>query len=146
MHDGVLPNPALAIQHLKVTLQSHYLAWQSVVLPFIWLPPICRCLKSNFDVAIHDNFAVAAAVVSKSVGEIILAMIQKLSISNILIGEASAALLATWLAAFTGTIDYTLEGDALLVILAMNQPLLFSSWHFAPFISDIRLNLSSLLS
>jgi hypothetical protein len=25
IHEGTLPNPVLAIQHLKVTLQSHYL-------------------------------------------------------------------------------------------------------------------------
>jgi hypothetical protein len=42
--------------------------------------------------------------------------------------------------------DFMLEGDAFLVILTMNQPHLFSSWHFAPFILDSRLDLSSFLS
>jgi hypothetical protein len=45
IHDGILPNLALAIQQLKVTLQSHYLAWQSIALTSLWLPPIFGCLK-----------------------------------------------------------------------------------------------------
>jgi hypothetical protein len=36
-----------------------------------------------------------------------------------------------------------LEGDALLVILAVNQPHLFATWQFAPIISDLRLELST---
>lgn len=39
--------------------------------------------------------------------------------------------------------DFLLEEDALLVILVVNQPQLFSSWHFAPLISDIRLDLAA---
>jgi hypothetical protein len=93
-------------------------------------------------VAIRDNFAVAAAVISNSDGEIILAATQKLSITDALIGEASADLLTTRLATFIGLGNFLLEGDALLVILAVNQPHIFSSWHFAPYISDIRLELS----
>jgi hypothetical protein len=86
---------------------------------------------------------VAAAVISNSLGEIILAMTQKLSVYDILIGEASTALLATRLTASMGIGDFMLEGDAFLVILTVNQPHLFSSWHFAPFILDSRLDLSS---
>jgi Flp pilus assembly protein CpaB len=44
-------------------------------------------------------------------------MTQKLSISNVLKGEASIALR---LAASTGIGDFILEGDALLVILTVN--------------------------
>jgi hypothetical protein len=146
IHDSILPNLALAIQHLKVSLQSPYFAWQSVALPSLWLPSISGYLKGHFDIAICDNFDVATAVISNSLGEIILAMTQKLSVSDILIGEAFAVLLATRLAASTGTEHFTLEGNALLVILVVNQPHLFSSWHLAPFILDIILNLSSFLN
>jgi hypothetical protein len=58
-------------------------------------------------------------------------------------GEAVVALLSTQLAISAGVRQFLLEGDALLVILAVNQPLLFSSWQFSYFISDIRLDLSS---
>jgi hypothetical protein len=59
-------------------------------------------------------------------------------------GEAAAAaLLTTWLAAACGLTSFVLEGDALLVILAINNPLIFSSWNFASFLSDIKLVLSS---
>jgi hypothetical protein len=60
--------------------------------------------------------------------------------------EAAAAFLATRLAVSAGVRQFFLEGDALLVILAVDQPLLFSSWQFSSFISDIRLDLSSFLS
>jgi hypothetical protein len=39
-----------------------------------------------------------------------------------------------------------LEGDALLVILAVNQPHLFATWQFAPIVSNLRLKLFSFQS
>jgi hypothetical protein len=93
-------------------------------------------------VAIRDNFAVAAAVISDTAGNIILAATQKLHSTDVLLGEASAALLTTRLAASTGYGCFALEGDALLVILAVNQPHLFSTWQFASIVSDITLDLS----
>jgi hypothetical protein len=127
IHEGTLPNAGLATQHLKVTLQSHYLAWQSVALSSLWQPPFSGCLKGNFDVAICDNFAVTTAVISNSSRDIILAVTQKLNVSDVLIGETSGGFLVTRLAAFVGTGDFLLEGDAFLIILAVNQPHLFSS-------------------
>jgi ABC-type proline/glycine betaine transport system permease subunit len=51
---------------------------------------------------------VAATVISNSLGEIILAVTQKHSVSDILIGEASTALLATRLTASMGIGDFML--------------------------------------
>jgi hypothetical protein len=45
-----------------------------------------------------------------------------------------------------GVSSLFLEGDALLVILAINQPSLFTSWSFANVISDISLDLISFQS
>jgi hypothetical protein len=47
------------------------------------------------------------------------------------------------LAASSGCGNLFLEGDVLLVILAINNPHLFSSWSFANCILDISLVLSS---
>ena len=47
--------------------------------------------------------------------------------------EAFAALLSSRLAASAIANHFLLEGDALLVTLVVNQPLIFSSWHFSSF-------------
>lgn len=49
-------------------------------------------LKGNFDVAIKDDFVVIAAVVSDSLGNIILAATRKLYFTGAVKGEAVAAL------------------------------------------------------
>jgi hypothetical protein len=66
--------------------------------------------------------------------------------TDVLQGEAAATLLAVWLAAFFGCDQLLLERDALLVVLAINNPPLFFSWCFAHCISDISLALSSVQS
>jgi hypothetical protein len=104
------------------------------------------CVKGNFDVAVRDSFAVVAAVISDSSSNIIMAATQKLLLTDPLIGEASAALLASQLALSSGFDTLFLEGDALLVILAINTPSLFPSRNFSNIVSDIRLGLSSFQS
>jgi hypothetical protein len=115
-------------------------------LPSLWSLPPPGSFKANFDVAVRGNFSVAAAIITDSKGQIITAASLKLSSSDALIGEASAALLATRLALSVGVSSLFLEGDALLVILAINQPSLFSSWSFANVISNISLDLISFQS
>ena len=89
----------------------------------------------------------AAAVISNSSsGEIICAATQKLFSSDALSREVSAALLASRLATLSDFNNLILEGDALLVILTVNQPQLFATWQFAPIISYLRLELSSFQS
>jgi hypothetical protein len=67
-------------------------------------------------------------VISDSFKHIVLVATQKLHSTDVLLGEATAALLTTRLASTTNFRSFDLERDALLVILAMNQPLLFSCW------------------
>ena len=111
-----------------------------------WSPPLPGSVKGNFDVSVQGNFAVAAAVLSDPFGEIIFAATQKLFSSDVLSGEASAALLASRLATTSGFSNFILEGDAILVILVVNKPHLFVTWQFAPIVSDLRLKLSSFQS
>jgi hypothetical protein len=63
---------------------------------------------------------VVAVVISNSDGEIILAVTQKFSNTDTLIGEAYVALLTTQLATFVGIMNFLLERDALLMIIAVN--------------------------
>ncbi|XP_059451038.1 uncharacterized protein LOC132181824 [Corylus avellana] len=114
VHEALLPDPAKVTQHLHSNLGFHLSAWKKASLPSLWIPPLVGCLKGNFDVAIKGNFAVAAAVISDSSGEILAAATLKLHSSDALLGEAMAALLATRLARSFGFDVFTLEGDALL--------------------------------
>jgi hypothetical protein len=135
IHNGIQPCLAKAIKQISYTLGLHCQAWSDSILPSIWTPPFAGCIKGNFDVV--------AAVISDENGNIILAFTQKLSYSDALLGEASAAHLTSQLATSSGCGNLFLEGDALLVILAISNPHLFSSWSFANCISDISLVLSS---
>jgi hypothetical protein len=74
---------------------------------------------SDFSTGIGDYF-----------GNIIMTAIQRLHSIDIFVGEASATLLATRLTLSSGIDHFVLEGDALLVILAVNSPELFTLWNF----------------
>lgn len=106
-------------------------------LPSLWFPPLMGSVKGNFDVAVHDSFVVPAAVISDSLSNIVLAAMHKLPSTDVLQGEAFAALLATLLAVSCGCNNFFLEGDALLVLLAVNNPFIFSSWSFSSIVCDI---------
>jgi hypothetical protein len=146
IHEGVLPSPIKIIHQVSCSFKFHLEAWNSKVLPALWLPPAKGWVKLNFDVAVKGSFSVAATVVSDEKGDVLNAATQKLHGSDALQGEAHAALLAVRLADSMGCKLITLEGDALLVILAINNPPLFSSWNFANCLADISLVLSSFQS
>jgi hypothetical protein len=127
IYEAIQSNIPKIMQQLKITHNYHILAWKAYTLSSFWSPPLQGSVKGNFDVAVRGNFAVAAAVLSDHLGEIIYARTQKLFSFDVLSGEASAALLASHLAASLGFSNFTLEGDALLVILAVNKPHLFAT-------------------
>jgi hypothetical protein len=85
------------------------------------LPLAVDCIKGNFDVVVKDSFVVAAAVISEDKGTIIAALMLELHSPDGLQGEALVALLAVQLAT---SLDYDcllLGGDALFVVLAINN-------------------------
>ena len=61
----------------------------------------------------------ATASISDSSGEIILTATKRLSSTNVLMSEVASAL-STWLVVSAGVRHFLLEGDAFLVILAVN--------------------------
>ena len=92
--------------------------------------------------AVRGSFAVATTMISDDNSSIFAVATLKLSSTDALQGEAHATLLAAHLVAFSGFGSFLLEGDALLIIFAINSPSLFSSWTFANYISNIRLIMS----
>ncbi|XP_059440565.1 uncharacterized protein LOC132173020 [Corylus avellana] len=137
IHEGVQPIPSKVFFEVSSSFNKHLSAWSEMALPSLWIPPAAGWIKGNFDVAVKGSFAVAAAVLSDEKGAIVGAATQRLNCPDALQGEALAALLTTRLAASFGCNFLSLEGDALLVVLAINNPSLFSSWIFANCISDI---------
>ncbi|XP_059436361.1 uncharacterized protein LOC132169326 [Corylus avellana] len=146
IHDGLQPSSSQAIVQVSSSLNHHITAWRELDLPTLWVPPVVGYVKGNFDVAVKGSFAVVAAVISDDMRNIISVATQKLNSTDVLQGEASVALLAARLVVSSGCDKLMLEGDALLVVLAINNPSLFSSWTFANCIYNISLVLSSFQS
>jgi hypothetical protein len=96
-----------------------------LLVPLFGLLRELMVFKENFDVAIRDSFVVVAAVISDSLSNIIMAATQRLHSMDILVREASAVLLASRLALSSSFAYFIIEGDALLVILAINSPEFF---------------------
>ncbi|XP_059446389.1 uncharacterized protein LOC132177930 [Corylus avellana] len=130
---------------ISSSLEHHLSAWRDSTSPSIWVPPSFGWLKGNFDfdVAVRSSFSVAAGVISDASGNMIMVVTHKLSSTDALAGEAFAALLTSRLAVSLTSDKFCIEGDALLVVLAINNPSLFSSWSIANCISDIIVTLSS---
>jgi hypothetical protein len=143
IHEGVAPVFSRIAFQISSSLEQHLTAWRALVSPSLWFPPPLGWLKGNFDVAVRGNFSVAAGVISDASGNIIMAVTHKLSSSDALAGEAFAALLTSHMAASLTSDKFCIEGDALLVVSAINNPPLFSSWCFANCITDISVVLSS---
>jgi hypothetical protein len=146
IHDTVIPSPSKILHQILFTLDKHILAWKDKSSPSLWFPPLLGSFKGNFDVTIRGSFSIAAATISDSFGSIILAATQHLYSSDVLLGEASTALLAIQLAATLGYVDIILERDSMLVILALNSSTFFGSWCFCNIISNTSVLLSSFKS
>ena len=66
------------------------------ILPSLWVPPAVGWIKANFNVAVKNFFAVAVAVLSDELGNIVAAASLKLVSTDVLQGEATTALLAVF--------------------------------------------------
>ena len=97
----------------------------------------------NFDVAIRPNFAVAATTLRDHEGNFLAVNSLKLPPMEVAMGESHAALLASRIIVSFGRSRLIIEGDSLLTILAVKDPL-FLDWNSDPIISDIQLNLLSI--
>ncbi|GLT65295.1 hypothetical protein SLA2020_377340 [Shorea laevis] len=135
VHEGLPPSPSkanldfISYNYIKNcishSLNIHVSAWKNSALPSIWLPPCEGSFKCNFDVVVRNSFTVAAIVITDDRGNIVMATSQKLFTLDALQGEALVALLGVRLAASAGLDRLVLEGDSLLVVLAINFSSLF---------------------
>jgi hypothetical protein len=146
VHDNIQPKPIEYIQIIANSVQVHKKAWSDSALSSTWVPPLLGNFKANFDVAVKNDFSVAAMVLSDSNGKIICAATKCLSTNDTTIGEARTALLVSQIASSLGICSLTLEEDAINIILCIQQPDLFLDRNFASIISDIQVYLLSLYS
>jgi len=116
--EGLKLDPVKASKTITSSLELHLSAWSGFVLPSLWSAPHSGVVKGNFDVAIREDFAVTVAVVSDSTSNIISAATQKLFFTDVDMGEVAAA---------CGVTSFVLEGDAFMIVLAINNPFIFSS-------------------
>jgi hypothetical protein len=116
--EGLKLDPVKASKTITSSLELHLSAWSGFVLPSLWSAPHSGVVKGNFDVAIREDFAVTVAVVSDSTSNIISAATQKLFFTDVDMGEVAAA---------CGVTSFVLEGNAFLIVLAINSHFIFSS-------------------
>jgi hypothetical protein len=143
VHNEVHPVLAKSLQHILIAVKHHNLAWVDAKSSSLWSPPLPGNIKANFDVAVKSEFYVAVMVLSDYNGNIIQAITKRLSTTDTAIGEAQAALLAIQSVASFGVYSLILEGDAINIILTIQNPDLFKDWNFASIISDINFFLLS---
>jgi hypothetical protein len=91
--------------------------------------PSAGSFKINFDTAICENFSVQAAVCKDSKGKIVKAISQTNPPCDPNFGEALATQLAASLTASLQLKNFSLEGDSVVVILALNNQSITFDWH-----------------
>jgi hypothetical protein len=101
-----------------------------------WSPPSKGAFKINFNIVIKDQFSAQAAVCRDHSGTIINACSQISPKCDPTFGEALVALLAASLAASMKLKNFTIEGDSMVVIVALQAPSTVLNWHIERAIAD----------
>jgi hypothetical protein len=90
----------------------------------------------NFDTAIRDHFSVQAVVCQDSNGSILKAISQVSLPCSPNYGEAQRALLAASLDVSLHLTNFSIEGDSLIVISALQFPAIIIDWQIEKLILD----------
>jgi hypothetical protein len=117
-HDGVQPVPSSIIFQISSSLKHHLTAWRDSASPFQ-----LAGLRGTF-MLLWDR------VIRNASEDIITAVTHKLPSTDALTGEPFVTLLTSRMAASLTSDDNYIEEDALLIVLAINNPSIFSSWFF----------------
>ena len=96
-----------------------------------WSPPLQEWIKVNFDVAVKENASFASIVARSQDGNIIQAWKEKFPPSSPLWAEANAALLTIKSCAELNFNNVIFEGDALMVIDAINSKSCDELWEIS---------------
>jgi hypothetical protein len=138
VHEGIIPNILQLANTIKKTALAHSATWKPTPMPITesWTPPAIGSFKINFDTAIRDNFSAQAAVCRDHSSSIISACSQISPSCDPIYGEALAALLAATLAASLKLNFFSIEGDSLIVISALQAPTPVHNWQIERVIAD----------
>jgi hypothetical protein len=138
LHEGIIPNISSLASSIKKTALAHFVVWSSKTSKIIevWSPPAKGSFKINFDTAIQDNFSAQPAVCRDSNGKIIKAISQINPSCDPNFREALAALLAASLVVSLQFKNFTIKGDSLTVITALQHPSITQDWLIESIISD----------
>jgi hypothetical protein len=138
VYTGIIPNILQLADTIKKTALAHLAAWKPTPVPIIesWTPPAIGSFKINFDTAIKDNFSAQAAVCRDHNGSIISACSQISPSCDPIYGEALVAFLVATLVASLKLNSFSIEGDSLIVISALQAPSLVHNWQIERVIAD----------
>jgi hypothetical protein len=138
VHEGIIPNILQLADTIKKIALAHSAAWKPTPVPIAesWSPPAIGSFKINFDTAIRDNFSAQAAVCRDHNGSIISACSQISPSCDPIYGEALAAFLAATLVASLKLNSFSIEGDSLIVISALQAPSPVHNWQIERVIAD----------
>jgi hypothetical protein len=137
-HEGIIPNISILASTIRNTALVHAAAWKvsSPSEPEPWCPPPLGHHKINFDTAIRESFSAQAAVCRNHKGQIIKAISLISPPCSPNYGEALAAQLAASLATSLNLENFTIEGDSLIVITALQHPSITQDWLIEKVIKD----------
>lgn len=146
VHEGGTIEVLELIRKIRNLSVEHLQAWQQVSgvqQPVHWQPPPLGFIKLIFDVAVHEEFAVGAAVLRNDQGNVVGAVVKKLSTTDPLEGELLAAEIGIKEAGRQGIKRLLVEGDSLLAIKAFSSYPRRESWMHFNLIADIHFGLDS---
>ena len=135
-------DPKKIADNIRQIYYSHCQAWEYKVFDrgksLGWRPPNPPSIKINFDAAVGVERVGLAAVCKDHRARVLFIWITMHDLTDPLLAEAKAALLAVRKAFEAGSHSIVLEGDSLLVIQAIQNLPLAQLWTIDSVIFDIQ--------
>ena len=138
IHEGIIPDISKLAASIKKSSLAHVAAWSNFSIKEVqaWIPPQAGHFKINFDTAVRDHFSVQAIVCQDSNGSILKAISQVSPPCSPNYGEAQGALLAASFAISLHLTDFSIEGDSVIVISALQFLAIIIDWQIEMLILD----------
>jgi hypothetical protein len=123
VHEGIVLDAISLANTIKKTSLEHATAWKSCSLIIeVWSPYEASSFKTNFDMAINDNFSAQVAVVQRLQWPHYQSYLPNQPSLQPYFGEALATLFATSLTVTLKLNNFSIEWDSLIGILALQHP------------------------